>query len=234
MSEAVDRLIMAWSGGKDSALALGALLAGSPGCVECLLTSVTSGYDRVSIHGVRRALLRQQAHALGLPLEEAEIPREASNESYEAAMAGALARLHTRFPRARAVAFGDLFLEDVRRYRERQFAALGRPLSFPLWGHDTRELAHAFVARGFRAVLVCVDTTQLAADFAGRAFDHDLLAELPATVDPCGERGEFHTFVADGPIFRHPVAYRKGDVVLRENRFAYCDLVPEEEPDAPA
>jgi len=218
-------LILSWSGGKDSALALDALRASGEHAPIVLLTSVTAGYERISIHGVRRELLRAQVEALGLPLHELTLQPECSNEAYDAALASALEALRARYG-ARRVAFGDLFLEDVRRYREERVGALGFEPVFPLWGMDTAALAESFIARGFQARLVCVDTTQLDARFAGRAYDAALLDDLPRTVDPCGENGEFHTFVTAGPGFDTAVAYDVGEVVLRGGRFAYCDLVP--------
>jgi len=217
---------LSWSGGKDSALTLAALRADPSVEVVALLTSVTLGYDRISIHGVRRSLLRAQARAAGVPLQEIVLQRNSSNEAYDQAMAYALDTLRQAHPNLETVAYGDLFLEDVRRYRETRLRPLGFCGSFPLWGRPTRELAEEFIDRGFEARLVCLDTTQLDASFAGRAFDRGLLVDLPASVDPCGERGEFHTFVSDAPIFDAPVAYAVGDVVLRDDRFAYCDLLP--------
>lgn len=222
-------LILSWSGGKDSALALDALRASGEHDPIVLLTSVTAEYGRIAIHGVRRGLLRAQADALGLPLHEFELRPACSNAEYEAAFATALGAVRGRWG-ARRIAFGDLFLEDVRRYREERVTPLGFEPLFPLWGRDTAALAGTFVERGFEARLVCVDTTQLDASFAGRAYDAALLADLPASVDPCGERGEFHTFVSAGPGFRHPVAYDVGEVVLRDGRFAYCDLLPARDP----
>lgn len=218
---------LAWSGGKDSALALERLLADPALRVVALLTTVTAGYDRVSIHGVRRSILRRQVQALGLPLEEVEIPPEASNAAYEAAFAAGLRRLAAAWPGLSTIAFGDLFLRDVREYRETLLARLGWSGSYPLWGLDTTALAHRFVASGYRAVLTCVDTTQLGAEFAGREFDAALLAELPSGVDPCGERGEFHTCVYAGPLFQAALRVRTGERVLREGRFQYCDLLDE-------
>jgi uncharacterized protein (TIGR00290 family) len=218
-------LILSWSGGKDSTLALDALRASGEHDPIVLLTSVTAGYERVSIHGVRRDLLRQQAAALGLPLHEFELQPESSNEAYDASLAAALGELRERFGAAQ-VAYGDLFLEEIRRYREERLRALGFDAVFPLWGQDTAGLARTFVDRGFQARLVCVDTTQLDTSFAGRAYDAQLLADLPASVDPCGENGEFHTFVCDGPGFASPVRYDVGEVVMRLERFAYCDLLP--------
>ncbi len=217
--------ILSWSGGKDSALALATLRADPAVEVVALLTSVTAGYDRVSIHGVRRALLEAQARSVGLPLHEIRLEPQCSNAAYDAAVEHSLAELGARFPGARTIAYGDLFLDDVRRYREDRIGQLGFAVDFPIWGQPTEALARRFIADGFEARLVCVDTTQLEARFAGRAYDRTLLAELPPTVDPCGERGEFHTFVSSGPIFAAPVRYDVGETVLRDERFAYTDLV---------
>jgi uncharacterized protein (TIGR00290 family) len=192
--------------------------------VVALVTTLTRDYDRISMHGVRRAVLDAQVAALGLPLVEAMIPAAASNLIYEDALAAALAVLRQQHPDVRHLAFGDLFLEDVRAYRERLLPPLGWTPVFPLWGRDTAALARDFVGAGYRAILTCVDTTQLGAEFAGRDFDAALLAELPATVDPCGERGEFHTCVYAGPIFRQPLAIGVGTRVRRDGRFEYCDL----------
>jgi uncharacterized protein (TIGR00290 family) len=221
-------LILSWSGGKDSTLALAALRASGEHDPIVLLTSVTAGYERIAIHGVRRELLRAQAAALGLPLHEFELRPECGIAEYEAAFTAALLAVRERYG-ANRIAFGDLYLEDVRRYREERVAPLGFEPLFPLWGMDTTALAGDFVARCFTARLVCVDTTQLDASFAGRAYDERLLAELPAAVDPCGENGEFHTFVSGGPGFASLVEYDVGEVVLRMERFAYCDLVPTRE-----
>lgn len=220
-------VLLSWSGGKDSSLALAALRADPRYEVVALLTSITRGYDRVSVHGVRRTLVEAQAAAVGLPLVEVVLEQQSSNEAYEAAFRDALARARREYPDVKRVAFGDLFLADVRKYREDLIASSDFAGIFPLWGRDTRQLADEFIAAGFRAQLVCVDTTQLSATFSGRVFDAALLRELPEGVDPCGERGEFHTFVSAGPIFSAPIGVRRGDVVLRENRFAFCDLLPD-------
>ena len=189
-----------------------------------LLTSVTSTYDRVSVHGVRRSMLEAQVERLGLPLFEISLSPNCSNEAYEAAFHSALDEIRRERPDVTRIAFGDLFLEDVRAYRVRLLAGTGFEPLFPIWGLDTAGLARRFIADGFAARLVCVDTTQLDAAFAGRAFDEQLLADLPATADPCGERGEFHTFVSNGPQFSEPISYRVGQTVLRDDRFMFCDI----------
>jgi uncharacterized protein (TIGR00290 family) len=223
-TEVREPVVLSWSSGKDSALTLGALLE-DPGVEPvALLTTVTEGYDRVSIHGVRRALLHAQARAIGLPLHEITLQPASSNAFYDAAFAQTLQELRSTYPGVRRIAFGDLFLEDVRLYREERLAAAGWKGMFPLWGLSTASLARTFVDRGYAARLVCVDTTLLSADFAGRAYDATLLDDLPESVDPCGERGEFHTFTSYGPGFGAPVQYEVGEVVMREGRFAYCDL----------
>jgi uncharacterized protein (TIGR00290 family) len=221
-------VLMAWSGGKDSALALHRLLGDPRWDVKGLVTTVTSGYDRISIHGVRRSILHAQAERLGLPLIEADIPPQASNDLYEAAFARALDEARTRWPTIDRIAYGDLFLADIRSYREQQLARLGWHGLFPLWGDETTQLARRFIADGFRAIVCCVDTQQLDASFCGREFDAQLLADLPRTCDPCGENGEFHTCVHAGPIFREPIALAWGEHVLREGRFEFVDLIEEE------
>ncbi|HKW12654.1 MAG TPA: hypothetical protein VJO33_19860 [Gemmatimonadaceae bacterium] len=222
------RVLLSWSGGKDSALALAALAADPSVEVVGLLTSVTREYDRVSVHGVRRALLDAQAAALRLPLTEIALDPQSSNAAYETAFVAAVENARSRHPDLSAIAFGDLFLTDVRAYRERLLAGTGLTALFPLWGEPTPALAERCCALGIAARLVCVDTTQLSPGFVGRVFDRQLLADLPSTVDPCGERGEFHTFVSSGPGFASPVQYSIGEVVRREERFVYCDLDPVE------
>lgn len=217
-------VVLAWSGGKDSSLALAALRADPAVEVVAVLTTITRDYDRISIHGVRRAVLEAQVAALGLPLIEVTIPAAATNATYEQAFAAALAGLRYERPDVRHLAFGDLFLADVRAYRERMLPPLGWTPVFPLWGMDTSALAQEFVRAGYRAIITCVDTTQLGAEFAGREFDASLLAELPATVDPCGERGEFHTCVYAGPVFRNPLQVQVGERIRRDGRFEYCDV----------
>ncbi len=201
-------------------MALAALPAETGGDIV-LMTTVTDEYDRVTMHGVRVGLVRAQADALGLRLVEVRIPAGCSNDVYERAMGEALGS--PPLEAAHVVAFGDLFLSDIRRYREERLARIGRRAVFPLWGRDTRSLAREFVDRGFRAILTCVDPGQLDPGFVGRRFDHGLLAELPPGVDPCGENGEFHTFVYSGPIFRRPLSIRRGRIESRGG-FAFCDL----------
>ena len=216
-------LALSWSGGKDSALSLWAL-AEERVEPRALLATVTADYGRVSMHGVRRSLLRRQAAATGLPLVEVEIPAGCTNEVYENRMAAAFAS--PGLASVDEVAFGDLFLEDIRRYRETRLADVGKRARFPVWGRDTATLALGFVAAGFRAILVCVDPRKLDPSFAGRDYDQRLLADLPAGVDPCGENGEFHTFVTDGPILDRPIDCRRGEVVERDG-FVFCDLIGE-------
>jgi uncharacterized protein (TIGR00290 family) len=217
-------LLLAWSGGKDSALALQRLLVDPRWNVTGLLTTVTTEYDRISIHGVRRSILHTQAERLALPLIEARIPAQASNALYETAFAGALDEARTHTPDLDTIAFGDLYLADIRAWREQQLAHLGWRGVFPLWGEDTARLARRFIADGFRAILCCVDTQQLDTAFCGREFDAQLLADLPPTCDPCGENGEFHTCVYAGPLWREPLALSQGERVLRDGRFQYIDL----------
>jgi uncharacterized protein (TIGR00290 family) len=215
-------VIFSWSAGKDSAFGLWTLLKNQRFDVRALLTTLTEGYDRVSMSGVRDELLDRQAAAIGLPVIKVWIPPQCANEEYERRMASTLAA--REFEGVYHVAFADLFLRDVREYREERLGRVGKTGVFPVWGRDTAELAHEMIAAGFRAIVVCVDPRALDASFAGRAFDEDFLADLPDRVDPCGENGEFHTFVYDGPLFRAPVPCRPGEVVARDG-FVFCDVV---------
>ena len=217
-------VVLSWSGGKDSALALDALSRDPEVEVVGLLTSVTRSYDRISVHGVRRSMLEAQVERLGLPLFEISLSPNCTNDAYEAAFHEALEEIGREHPDVTHIAFGDLYLADVRAYRERLLAGSGFDPLFPIWGLDTAGLARRFISDGFIARLVCVDTTQLDGAFAGRLFDEEFLADLPATTDPCGERGEFHTFVSDGPQFSAPIPYRVGETVLRDDRFMFCDI----------
>lgn len=218
------KVLFAWSSGKDSARALHELRQAGHYEVISLLTTVTEGYERVSMHGVRLALAEQQAASIGLPLEKVYIPVGSSNENYETAMRDAL--LRHKAEGVTGVAFGDLFLEDLKDYREKKLAGVGMTAVFPLWKRDTGALARSFIAQGFRAVVTCVDSQQLDGKFSGRLYDEQFLADLPPHVDPCGENGEFHSFVFDGPLFGKPVRFEKGEVVVREDRFHFCDLLP--------
>ena len=216
------RALVSWSSGKDSAWALQTVRLAGEFELAGLLTTVTSTYGRVSIHGVREELLRRQAEELGLPLRVVPIPHPCSNEIYEAALLAELAR--AREEGITHVVFGDLFLDDVRAYRERLLERAGLAGVCPLWGRDTRDLAAEMVAGGLRAILVCVDLARLSHEFAGRDFDDVFLAGLPPNVDPCGERGEFHTFARAGPMFRGEIRVRRGEVVQRDG-LAYADLI---------
>jgi uncharacterized protein (TIGR00290 family) len=216
--------VFSWSGGKDSAMALHALLQDPNFEVVALLTTVTEGYERISMHGVRNELLRRQAESIGLPVQEVRIPPKCVNPVYEARMEEALRLFHNQG--VRKVAFGDIFLEDLRAYREKNLARIGMTALFPIWKRDTRELIRFFHQQRFRAVAACVDTKVLDPSFAGRELDDSFFRDLPPHADPCGENGEFHTFVFDGPIFHSPIPIRTGEIVNRDG-FVFCDLLPQ-------
>jgi uncharacterized protein (TIGR00290 family) len=222
--EKQERVLVAWSGGKDSALAVHELKKSGLYEIEALLCTLTEDFDRVSMHGVRRILIERQAAAIGCPLKKVFIPYPCSNESYESVMKDAL--LPYRDSGIQKVAFGDIFLEDIKRYREDQMKKTGMACLFPLWGRDSRMLARSFINAGFRAVITCVDSTRLDRTYVGRIMDHAFLEGLPEGVDPSGENGEFHTFVFDGPFFRQPVSFETGEIRLRDERFYFCDLIP--------
>ena len=217
------RVLVSWSSGKDCAWALHLLKQRPDVEIAGLLTTVNAEFDRVAMHGTRRATLEAQAAAANLPLWSIPLPWPCSNKEYEQRMAAALTRAVAE--RIDAIAFGDLFLRDVRTYRENQLRSTGIVPLFPLWDIPTPELAPAMIAGGLRAKLVCVDSTRLNPEFAGRDFDAHLLSDLPPTVDPCGERGEFHSCVYDGPIFSRPIALEAGEIVNRDG-FIYADFVP--------
>jgi uncharacterized protein (TIGR00290 family) len=216
-------VLFCWSGGKDSAMALHVLQSAQSHRVTALLTTVTEEFDRISMHGVRRALLERQAASIGLPLHAVLIPPQCVNATYEARMNEALNEHLGRG--VRRVAFGDIFLEDLRVYREQNLARIGMEALFPIWKRDSRELTHEFLRLGFQAVTVCVDPRVLDSSFAGRILDESFFADLPPGVDPCGENGEFHTFVFDGPVFQEPIQFVIGEKVLRDG-FYFCDLLP--------
>ena len=223
---APEPILFCWSGGKDSAMALHALLQRNDVRVTALLTTVTGGYERISMHGVRRELLERQAQSIGLPLHEVRIPPQCVNPIYEARMEEALGAHYQAG--VRTVAFGDIFLEDLRAYREKNLARIGMTAIFPIWKRDTRELIRSFHAAGFRSIAVCVDPKVLDRSFAGRELDQQFFLDLPPAVDPCGENGEFHTFVFDGPVFHKPISVRTGEILERDS-FIYCDLLPNQE-----
>jgi uncharacterized protein (TIGR00290 family) len=191
---------------------------------KALITTVTRDYNRISMHGVRRTLLEQQAASLGYPITEVYISLAASDDEYEIEMQKAFKK-YIRSGVSR-VAFGDIFLEDLRKYREENLRRMGMKAIFPLWKRGTSELAHTFVDLGFKAIITCVDSKVLGKEFVGRPYDKRFLADLPSNVDTCGENGEFHSFAYDGPNFRQPVSLELGDIFLRDNRFYYCDLKP--------
>ena len=218
-----EKVLFTWSGGKDSVLALYELQKRDDHEVVALLTTLTEDYERISMHGVRSILLEGQANSLGLPIEKVYISKNSSNGEYEAKMKEAL----QKYLRAgvSSVVFGDIFLEDLRRYREDNLSKIGMQAIFPIWKRDTTELARRFIDLGFKAVITCIDSNFLGKTFVGRLFDRQLLSELPANVDSCGENGEFHSFVYDGPIFQKQVSYTRGEITLRDNRYWYCDLI---------
>lgn len=222
----MEKVVFCWSGGKDSTLALYEIQSSYEYEVVSLLTTITEDYDRVSMHGVPRTLVEQQAHSLGLPIQEVFISKASSNEEYESKMEEVL----TRFKQegVSLIVFGDIFLEEVRKYREDNLSKLGMKGIFPIWGRDTTELTRSFIALGFQAIITCIDSKVLDKRFVGRAFDENFLAELPSNVDPGGENGEFHSFVFDGPIFRERIVCTLGESVLR-NSFYFCDLLPKPE-----
>jgi uncharacterized protein (TIGR00290 family) len=219
-----EKVLFTWSGGKDSAMALYELQKANGYKVVALLTTLTEGYDRISMHGVRSILLEQQANSLGLPIEKIYISKDSSNEEYEAKMRVVLQKYLTAG--VSSVVFGNIFLEDLRKYRENNLSKIGMKAIFPIWKRDTAELARGFIDLGFKAITTCVDSKVIDKRFVGRLYDQQFLFELPPTVDPCGENGEFHSFVYNGPIFEKTISYTKREIVLRDNRYWYCDLIP--------
>ena len=217
-------ILFCWSGGKDSAMALHTLLQQKQFHVAALLTTVTEGYDRIAMHGVRRELLHRQADSLHLPLHEVSIPPHCVNPIYEARMEQALRLFYCQA--VRKVAFGDIFLEDLRAYREKNLARIGMTTLFPIWKRNTLELIRYFHEQHFRAIAACVDSKVLDPSFAGRELNESFFRDLPPHADPCGENGEFHTFVFDGLIFQFPIPIRAGEVVNRDG-FIFCDLLPQ-------
>ena len=219
-----EKIILAWSGGKDSAFALHELKKSDEYEVAALLTTLTADYDRTSMHGIRRTLLEKQVESVDLPLEKVLISKKSSNEEYESKMREVLEKCKKNG--ISSAAFGDIFLEDVRKYRIGNMSKVGMEAIFPLWKKDTKTLSRAFIDAGFKAITTCVDSKHIDKRFVGRAYDNAFLSELPSDIDPCGENGEFHSFVFNGPMFRKPIAFTKGETVLRDNRYWYTDLIP--------
>jgi uncharacterized protein (TIGR00290 family) len=218
-----EKVLFTWSGGKDSALALYELQRRNDHEIVALLTTLTEDYNRISMHGVQSILLEEQTISLGLPNEKVYISKNSSNEEYEAKMKEVLQKYLAAG--VSFVVFGDIFLEDLRKHREDNLSKIGMKAIFPIWKRDTAELAREFIELGFKAVITCIDSNVLDKAFVGRLYDQQFLSDLPSTVDPCGENGEFHSFVYDGPMFQKEVPYTKGETVFRDNRFWYCDLM---------
>ncbi|MEX0999251.1 MAG: diphthine--ammonia ligase [Thermodesulfobacteriota bacterium] len=218
------KVIFSWSGGKDSSLALHEIQKNQKCKITALITTVTADYDRVSMHGLRTNLLEEQARNLDIPLQKVLISKNASNDEYESKFNEVL--LKYKETGISQVVFGDLFLEDIKKYREDLLQKVEMECVFPIWKRDTTKLAYEFIDLGFKAITVCVDSEVLGEEFAGREFNKHFLNELPEGIDPCGENGEFHTFTFDGPIFKKPIDHRLGEIVLRDERFYYCDILP--------
>jgi len=217
------KVIYSWSGGKDSAMALHELLKKNTHEVVSLMTVVTKDYGRISMHGVREELLELQSSAIGLPLEKIYITKDSGNKEYEALMRDTLERYKAQG--VEIVAFGDIFLEDLKKYREERLGEVGMQAVFPIWKRDTREIANKFIDIGFKAIITCVDSKVLDGQFSGRLFDKSFIRDLPRNVDPCGENGEFHSFVYDGPIFKKPIPCTVGETVIRDERYHYTDIL---------
>jgi uncharacterized protein (TIGR00290 family) len=216
-------LLVSWSGGKDSCLALHEILKIRDLEVAALLTTVTRDYNRISMHGVRQILLQRQAESLGIPLREVYITKAATNEEYESRMEEALIEYRDRG--VHSVVFGDLFLEDIKSYRDRFLARLGMQGVYPVWKRNTSQFIREFISLGFKARVTCVNAERLDSSFAGRLIDDEFLDKLPPDVDPCGENGEFHTFVFGGPSFKQEIKVSIGEIVFRDGHY-YCDLIP--------
>jgi uncharacterized protein (TIGR00290 family) len=219
-----EKILFSWSGGKDSALALYSLKQNKELKIVALLTTITEGYDRISMHGVRRELLEKQAESIGVPLEKVSISKNCTNEEWEEKIKSVMLRYKDEG--ITCVAFGDIFLEDLKKYREENLAKIGMKGIFPLWKQNSYILAKKFIGLEFKAIVTCVDSKQLDEKFCGREFDEAFLSELPKNVDPCGENGEFHSFVYAGPIFKNEIPFKKGEIVLRDEQLYFCDLIP--------
>jgi uncharacterized protein (TIGR00290 family) len=224
MNSNKEPVVLSWSGGKDSAMAAYHLLACQKYEIIALLTTVTEDYDRISMHGVRCELLERQAESLGIPLHKVMIPKDCPNEIYEGRMNEAFRHFKARG--ITKIAFGDLFLEDIRSYRDERLTRAGMTGLYPIWLRDTDELVRTFIGLGFKAKLACVDTQAIDASFAGREIDASLLRDLPRSADPCGEHGEYHSFVYAGPIFKTAIDCKAGATTMRSSRFNFCDIIP--------
>lgn len=218
----MEPVIISWSGGKDSVLAL-YLLNRKDFNVKTLITTISRDYNRVSMHGIRKKLLEEQAKSIGIPLLTISLPKDTTNEEYEQIMKREM--LYFKSHRIYHVVFGDIFLEDIRKYRELNLSKIGMKALFPLWKKDTKILAESFINLGFKAIITSVDSKYLEGSYVGKLYNNDFIDSLPSSVDPCGENGEFHSFVFDGPLFSYPIQFQKGEIVFRENRFYYIDLI---------
>lgn len=223
MTQSAIPVLISWSGGKDSALALYEMMKKSSGPFE-LFTTINATNSRIAMHGISEQLLDMQVDSLGFPIHKIPIPDPCSNEEYGRIMTEFLDKAKNRG--IKKVVFGDLFLEDIRSYREQNLSKADMEAIFPLWGTPTANIALEFIKKGFKAVVSCVDTQVLSENFSGRKYDMDFLGDLPVQIDPCGEHGEFHSFVYDGPIFKYPVKWKTGVQVVRYNRFVYTDIIP--------
>jgi uncharacterized protein (TIGR00290 family) len=219
-----EKILVSWSGGKDSVLSLNEILKDEKLEINALLTVFTSDYDRVSMHGIRRIMLEKQVENLGYFLEKIFISKNASDKDYKSQMVSILQKYESNG--VRSVVFGDMFLEDVRKYREENLSKISMTGLFPLWKKDTFQLAKQFIKLGFKSIVTCIDSKRLSKDFVGRMFDKEFLSALPSNVDPMGENGEFHSFVFDGPLFKRRVKFELGEIVFRDERFYFCDLLP--------
>ncbi len=217
-------ILLSWSGGKDSSLALYEIQKSRKYEIKSLITTVTEEYDRVSMHGLRTVLLEQQAGSLNIPLQKVFISKNAANDEYETKFNELLIRF--KQSGINQVVFGDLYLEDIKKYREALLEKIDMQCVFPIWKRDTAKLAREFIDSGFKAITICVDSNVLGKEFAGREYNEEFLNDLPEAIDPCGENGEFHTFVYDGQIFEKPIDHRLGKIMLRDERFYYCDILP--------
>ena len=218
-----EKILVSWSSGKDSALAVHSLRQNKELEIVALLTTITRDYDRISMHGVKRSLLEKQVASIGIPLKVITISKDCSNEEWEEKIEEVLSRY--KILGVTSMAFGDIFLEDLKKYREANLAKIGIKAIFPLWKQKSYILAKKFIDLKFKAIITCVDSRKLDGKFCGREYDAAFIAELPKAVDPCGENGEFHTFVYAGPIFKEEIPFIKGEIVLRDNQFYFCDLV---------